>query len=57
MFSEDIIRIPDIYNVTCTFKSLLPENFNNFLYSFSQNNKITKWTEMYSQNAIGEYIG
>ena len=56
MFDDNIIRIPDIYDVTCTFKSLLPENFNNYLYSFTKNNNIVKWTEMKSPNAIGEYI-
>lgn len=26
------IRIPDIYRVTLTFESLLPDSFNNYIY-------------------------
>ena len=28
-----IAKIPDVYHVSLTFKSLLPNNFNNFIYS------------------------
>lgn len=30
-----IAKIPDVYHVSLTFKSLLPNNFNNFIYSVS----------------------
>jgi len=36
----DIVRIPDMYKVTCTFTSLLPNNFNNYLYTYYNNDKI-----------------
>ena len=32
-----LIKIPDIYTVEMTFQSLLPANFNNFLYMYSEN--------------------
>ena len=34
------IRIPDIYKVTLTFESLLPDTFNNFIYSYYINSAI-----------------
>lgn len=39
--SEDIkklIKIPDVYSLTLTFNSLLPDNFNNYLYGFRAGN-------------------
>lgn len=33
------ISIPDVYNVKITFTSLLPNNFNNYLYSIYSNNE------------------
>jgi hypothetical protein len=30
----DRISIPDIYTITLSFKSLLPNNFNNFMYHY-----------------------
>ena len=36
------IKIPDIYRVKMTFKSLLPANFNNFLFAYAANMNITK---------------
>lgn len=38
----DSIRIPDQYNIKMTFTSLLPNNFNNFLYSYWYNDPIKK---------------
>jgi len=29
---NNIIKVPDIYIVELTFDSLLPDNFNNFLF-------------------------
>lgn len=34
------IRIPDVYECHLTFTSLLPNNFNNFLYSYYMNSQI-----------------
>lgn len=35
---ERLIKIPDVYHVSMKFQSLLPANFNNFIYSYAQNN-------------------
>ena len=31
------IKIPDVYKLQLTFESLLPQNLNNYVYQFSQN--------------------
>lgn len=33
--ANNLIKIPDIYRVNMTFKSLLPANFNNFMYTYT----------------------
>lgn len=35
---KDLIKIPDVYSLTLTFTSLLPDNFNNYLYGFRGEN-------------------
>lgn len=37
---EELIKIPDIYTVQMTFKSLLPDTFNNFIFQYVKNNNI-----------------
>lgn len=37
---NSIIKIPDVYSLTLTFKSLLPNNINNYFYQFSRNDNI-----------------
>lgn len=37
---RDDILIPDIYSITITFKSLLPDNFNGFLWSFASKSQL-----------------
>lgn len=32
----DTVKIPDVYDVTMKFQSLLPQNFNTFVYNFTQ---------------------
>jgi len=32
-----LIRIPDIYRLKLNFTTLIPMNFNNYLYGYSQN--------------------
>lgn len=39
---DKLIKIPDIYHVEMTFTSLLPDTFNNYLYTYSHNASITK---------------
>lgn len=35
---RDLIKIPDVYSLTLTFNSLLPDNFNNYLFGFRAGN-------------------
>lgn len=38
------IKVPDVYEVKMSFQSLLPLNFNNYVYTYAQNNKMeTEW--------------
>lgn len=40
------IKIPDVYHVKLTFKSLLPQNFNTFIMQYADNpNHITKYAK------------
>ena len=32
---QRMVKIPDVYEVELTFKSILPANFNNFMYQYS----------------------
>ena len=54
--TQDLIRIPDVYHVKMTFSSLLPANFNQFLFSFAKNSTITNATTIGNKNAISEFI-
>lgn len=36
----DLVRIPDIYEVTLNFTSLLPHNLNNYLFMFIANKNL-----------------
>lgn len=40
ILTERLIKIPDIYTVTMTFESILPTNFNNYIYQYSHNKSI-----------------
>lgn len=40
ILKQRLIKIPDVYRVTAKFKSLLPANFNNWLYVYSKNANI-----------------
>lgn len=35
---RDLIKIPDVYSLTLTFSSLIPDNFNNYLYGWRAGN-------------------
>ena len=37
-YIKDLIKIPDVYSITLTFYSLIPDNFNNYLYGFRAGN-------------------
>lgn len=36
----NLIKIPDVYEVTLSFESVIPADFNNFLYTYVANNNI-----------------
>ena len=38
------IKIPDVYDVSMKFQSLLPQNFNTFIYNFAQQDMMTMAT-------------
>lgn len=51
--TNKLIKIPDIYRVKMVFKSLLPANFNNFIFNFSENSShITKYNNHIYDPAI-----
>ena len=37
-YIEELIKIPDVYSIELTFTSLIPDNFNNYLYGFRAGN-------------------
>ena len=43
-----MVRIPDVYEVSIKFTSLLPNNFNNFLFNYSQSG------DLYEDSGFGE---
>lgn len=40
ILKDNLIKIPDIYEVELQFKSMIPQNLNTYLYQFSQNQRI-----------------
>lgn len=54
-----LIKIPDVYRVTMRFQSLLPANFNNYLYNYAENaNHITKYKNRgYDSSPISDALG
>lgn len=36
--SNHLIKIPDVYRVSLKFQSLLPANFNNYIFNYAENN-------------------
>ena len=55
---NNLIKIPDVYHVEMQFRSLLPANFNNFIYSYSYNvNHITNYSKKSTDSTIGAALG
>lgn len=50
----DVVTIPDVYILTCTFKSLLDSNFNQYLLSFDNLKDIGKRISSTSSSASKE---
>ena len=60
IINNDLIRIPDIYDVHLTFTSLLPNNFNNFLFANYANQTIKTTEKIYQEsflNPIANNLG
>ena len=56
--NNNLIKIPDVYHVEMQFRSLLPANFNNFIYSYSYNVKhIINYSAKSTDSTIGEALG
>ena len=49
IIDNKLIKIPDVYTVEMTFKSLLPDTFNNFLYNYASNNIIKDYNAGYGE--------
>ena len=58
ILKQKLIKIPDVYRVTMQFQSLLPANFNNFLFTYAQNNNIIEdyKGKTYQSSAIAELL-
>lgn len=50
MVNKKQIKIPDIYELHLTFKSLLPNTFNNFIFQYALNDNVT----MYNNGNVDE---
>lgn len=61
-FTEDylrksgLVKIPDSYQITLQFKSLLPNSFNNYIYSNCANTEIKKDDPIYSASMYGSLM-
>ena len=57
--THNLIKIPDVYTVEMTFTSLIPANFNNFMFNYSKNSSIENYTnqEAHQPSVIGEILG
>ncbi len=47
--NNNSVKIPDVYEVTLNFTSLLPDNFNQYLFQYAMKNSITR------SSVVGEY--
>lgn len=58
IIANNLIKIPDVYKVTMSFQSLLPANFNNFIYNYVMNtNIITEYQNVgYTPSVISKAI-
>lgn len=54
-----LIKIPDIYEVSMNFESMMPDNFNNYLFQYSENNNIITdyYGHVYDPSALSKELG
>lgn len=53
-----LVKIPDVYTVEMTFSSLIPSNFNNFLFNYSMNSKMETYIgePAHQDSVIGDML-
>ena len=53
-----MIKIPDVYRVELKFQSLLPANFNNYIFTYAQNiNHMSKYNnKVYDSSMLAEAL-
>jgi len=51
------LRIPDAYKVTFNFKSLLPNNFNQYMMTYNENDSIIDAGYTRHVTAVGDVAG
>ena len=56
-YTPQEIKIPDVYHVQMNFTSLVPANFNNYLYSMLYNNNLTTLTTTHTDGVFGKIVG
>ena len=54
IINNKLIKIPDVYRVSLQFQSLLPANFNNFIFNYAENaSHMTKYKDhIYDESAV-----
>ena len=59
IMTHNLVKTPDVYTVEMTFTSLIPANFNNFMFNYSKNSSIENYTnqEAHQPSVIGEILG
>ena len=58
ILKNKLIKIPDIYRVEMHFQSLLPANFNNFIFTYAENsNHMTKYAHNIYDPTLGAVFG
>lgn len=59
ILSYNLIKIPDVYHVTMKFNSLLPANFNNYLFTYAENaNHMVKYADKtYEPSTMSKAFG
>ena len=53
---KELVSIPDIYDVELSFTSMLPNNFNNFLYVYAGNPDVMQSDKGYQSNIVVKFI-
>lgn len=59
IIDNKLIKIPDVYRVQMNFQSLLPANFNNYIFTYAENaSHITKYygKDAYSESSVATIL-